>query len=103
MGECVGLKDDITEMKQDIREIKLDLSQHMSRTAASEARLEVMESFVQKSLDVQQSNFKDMLQASKDNQAALNRQLKIALGLFAALSVLVGAFAAWVNAGAPTP
>jgi hypothetical protein len=103
MGECIGLKDDIAEIKQDIKDIKADVSEHIRRTAASEGRLEVMETFVQKSLDVQQSNFKDMLQASKDNQAALNRQLKIALGLFAALSVLVGALAAWINVGAPTP
>jgi hypothetical protein len=103
MGEYEGLKGDIAEIKQDIKDIKADVSEHIRRTAASEGRLEVMETFVQKSLDCQQSNFKDMLQASKDNQAALNRQLKIALGLFAALSVLVGALAAWINAGAPTP
>ncbi len=91
------LKEDISEIKGDIRSIKEDLNQHMSRTAASEARLEVMETFIQKSMEIQQSNFKDMLQSSKDNQAALNRQLKIALGIFAALAVLVGALVPFVN------
>jgi hypothetical protein len=89
---CIdALKGDLTEIKGDIRAIKEDLANHMSRTAASEARLEVMETFLQKSMDIQQSNFKDMLLASEKNQNALNRQLKIALGVFAALAILVGA------------
>jgi biotin-(acetyl-CoA carboxylase) ligase len=88
---------DINEIKGDIREIKADLSEHMSRTAANEARIELMEEFTKQAMTNQQENFKAMLQSNKDNQAALNRQLKIALGVFAALASLIGAFAAFVK------
>jgi hypothetical protein len=103
MGECEGLKGDITEMKQDIREIKEDLSIHMSRTAASEARLEVMEELVKGQLDRNNQIIDKVFEQSDKNQAALNRQLKLSIGVFAAISVLVSALAAWLNAGAPTP
>ena len=95
---CIDvLKEDISEIKGDIKAIKEDVAEHISRTAASEARLEIMETFIQKSMDVQQSNFKDMLLASEKSQNALNRQLKIALGLFAAISVLVGALVPFIR------
>ncbi len=44
----------------------------------------------------QQANFTAMLQSNKDNQAALNRQLKIALGVFGAIALLIGALAKWM-------
>jgi hypothetical protein len=87
----MGTQDDIAEIKQDIREIKGDLSDHMSRTTASEARLDVMEEFLKAAMLNQQENFKAMLQAGKDAQLALNRQLKISLGVFAGLAALVTA------------
>lgn len=107
MAECkkdCELADNIKEIKQDIREIKIDLSEHMSRTAANEARVQMMEDFIKESMANQQKNFDSMLANSKDNIAAmalsakeatlsLNRQLKISLGIFAALAILVGAFA----------
>jgi hypothetical protein len=87
----MGTQDDIAEIKQDIREIKSDLSEHMARTAAGEARLEVMEEFLKTAISSQQENFKAMIQAGKDSQLALNRQLKISLGVFAGLAALVTA------------
>jgi hypothetical protein len=57
----------------------------------------MMEDFAKTALQTQQENFKAMLQSNKDNQAALNRQLKIALGLFAALAALVTAFSAFMG------
>lgn len=89
------MQEDIQEIKGDIKDIKVDLSEHMSRTAANEARIEMMEEFAKTALINQQANFNAMLKSNKDNQAALNRQLKIALGVFAAIAALVTALAAW--------
>jgi hypothetical protein len=86
---------ELSDLKQDIRDIKENLSQHMARTAASEARLEIMEDFTRSAMDNAQKNFTAMLESNEKNQNAMNRQLKIALGVFAALSTFVGALAAW--------
>ena len=83
---------DIAEIKTDIREIKLDLKEHMQRTAASEARIEIMENFVKESVENTQANFTTMVQVTRDNQAALANQLKIALGVITGLATLVAAF-----------
>ena len=87
----------VREIKQDIREIKEDLSVHMARTAASEARLEVVEDFVMKQTDTQQKNFETMVACNEKTLKQFNSQIKLLLGIFSALAVLVGAFAAWVN------
>jgi hypothetical protein len=50
-----------------------------------------MEEFLKAAMLNQQENFKAMLQAGKDAQLALNRQLKISLGVFAGLAALVTA------------
>jgi hypothetical protein len=89
---------DVKIIKQDIAEIKADLRDHMSRTLLNEKRIELMEDFATKALDNQQSNFKDMLKSNKENQTALNRQLKISLGVFAALAVLIGAMVPIISA-----
>lgn len=98
-----SLREDITEIKQDIKEIKVDLAAHMSRTAASEARLEVMEDLVKGQLERNNQIIDKVFEQSDKNQAALNRQLKLSLGLFAAIATLITAIGAWLNAGAPTP
>jgi hypothetical protein len=85
------LKEDITEIKADIRDIKEDLSVHMSRTAANEARLELMENFLQKQVETNNQTMQQFIEQSKENATALNKQLKIALGLFSALAILIAA------------
>ena len=85
---------DVVEIKQDIREIKDDVREHMSRTAANEARIEIMEEFVKASSVQAQDNFKAMLQSNKDNQDALNKQIKLLLGVFTGMAALAGAFVA---------
>jgi hypothetical protein len=84
------IKEDISEIKSDIKEIKEDLSQHMSRTAANEARLELMENFLQKQVETNNQTMQQFIEQSKQSAVALNKQLKLALGIFAALSILVG-------------
>jgi hypothetical protein len=90
------IKEDISEIKSDIKEIKEDLSQHMSRTAANEARLELMETFLQKQVETNNNTMQQFIEQSKQNSLALNKQLKLALGVFAALAALVTALAAWL-------
>jgi septal ring factor EnvC (AmiA/AmiB activator) len=93
----MGTQDDIAEIKQDIREIKSDLSEHMSRTAAGEARLEVMEEFLKTALGNQQENFRLMLDANERSMIQYSRQLKVALGVFAGLAGLVTALVAFLQ------
>lgn len=89
-GGTAEIKEDISEIKSDIKEIKSDLSQHMSRTAANEARLELMETFLQKQVETNNSTMQQFIEQSKQSAVALNKQLKLALGLFTAISVLIG-------------
>ena len=93
----MGTQDDIAEIKQDIREIKNDLSVHMARTAAGEARLEVMEDFLKVALANQQENFKLMLDSNDRSMLQYSRQLKVALGVFAGLAGLVTALVAFLQ------
>lgn len=101
--ECVSekilslVKEDISEIKTDIREIKLDVAEHIARTAASEARLEVMEDLVKGQLERNNQIVDKVFEQSDKNQAALNRQLKISIGVFAAVATLVTALAAWLT------
>jgi len=89
-----SIKEDTVEIKDDIREIKTNLSEHMARTAANEARLELMENFVRGNIENQQKNFELMLKANKETLTQFNRQQKVLLGIFAALAILVSAFLA---------
>jgi hypothetical protein len=75
----------------------------MSRTAASEARLEVMEELVKGQLERNNQVIDKVFEQSDKNQAAMNRQLKIVIGVVAAVSGLVTALASWISSGAPTP
>jgi polyhydroxyalkanoate synthesis regulator protein len=84
-------KDTILEIKSDIHDIKENLAEHMSRTAANEARLELMENFLQKQVETNNQTMQQFIEQSKENSTALNKQLKIALGLFSALAVLIAA------------
>jgi hypothetical protein len=89
------IKEDIAEIKGDIKEIKVDLSNHMSRTSANEARLELMENFIIAQSKENQALVKQMGQqliSQVDKQSTQsNKQLKLTLGLFTALAVLIGA------------
>jgi|688.fasta_scaffold1172353_2 hypothetical protein len=88
-------KDSILEIKSDIKDIKENLSEHMARTAANEARLELMEKYVMEQSKENQTLVKQMGQqliSQVDKQASQsNKQLKLTLGLFTALAVLIGA------------
>jgi cob(I)alamin adenosyltransferase len=97
-NDIAEIKEDLKEIKREIVDIKVDLATHMSRTEYNEKRIESMEEFAKSALTTQQQNFKDMLQAGKDNQAAMNKQLKIALGVFAALAALVAAVVPIISA-----
>ncbi len=90
------IQQDLKEIREDISEIKQDLREHMTRTKHNETRIEFMENFAQKALEAQQENFKDMLKSNKSHQDAQNRQLKIVIGIFAALATLVTAVGTWV-------
>ncbi len=80
------LSTDVAEMKVDMKEIRVDLNLHMSRSAAAEARQDIIEDFVKQAMDSSQSNFQAMLQSNKENQEALNKQLKLALGAITAIT-----------------
>lgn len=88
-------KDAILEIRSDIREIKEDLATHMSRTAANEARLELMESFViNQSKENQQLVMQmgeQLIKQAGDQAGQSNKQLKITLSLFTAISILIAA------------
>ena len=87
------IKNDIKEIKADLNEVKLDLREHMTRTKASEKRIEIMEKSVDQQRD-HNEKIVDLILKSGDKQAMrLNQQLKIALGVFAALATLVTALA----------
>lgn len=104
MGEnCASLREDITEIKADIKDIKADVAEHIRRTALSEGRLELMEDLVKGQLERNNEIIDKVFAQSATNQEALNRQLKLSLGLFAAIATLITAIGAWLNAGAPTP
>lgn len=93
--------DDVEDVLADISKrltaIEINLAEHMARSKASEDRLEFMEDFATKALETQQANFKDMLVSNKDNQASLNKQLKIIISIVTALATLVTATAVWIN------
>jgi hypothetical protein len=91
------IEEKLDEVKEDIGEIKGDLREHMSRTLANEKRIELIEDITTKALDNSQKNLEAILRANKDNQVALNKQLKLALGVFAGLAALVSALAAWIS------
>jgi DNA anti-recombination protein RmuC len=91
------IEEKLDEVRDDISEIKGDLREHMSRTLANEKRIELIEDITTKALDNSQKNLEAILRANKDNQNALNKQLKIALGVFAGLAALVSALAAWIS------
>ncbi len=101
------IKEDIAEIKMDIKvdlkDVKQDLKDHMSRTAANEnqvsvleAQLAVLKDFVKSAMDNQQKNFDAMLKSNASNQAALNKQLKIAMGILAGVAAIITALAAWL-------
>lgn len=89
---CEGLQD----VKEHLANIdgKLDvynqlLEHHIRRT-------DQMEDFVKEQQENNNKIIDKIIAQSDKNQAALNRQLKIALGIFAALAALVTALAAWL-------
>lgn len=104
MGQYDEIKEDVAEIKADIKDIKKDVNEHIRRTDLAEQsvahvqqRIESMEDFMKTTMTTQQENFKLMLEANDKAMARLNSQLKIALGVFAALATLVSAYASFFN------
>lgn len=87
---------DVSSIKVDIKEIQKNLCEHMSRTAANEIRVEIMEKFVEETMENQQKNFDAILKANAENVKALNDQLKISLGVLAGIATIITAIAAWL-------
>jgi hypothetical protein len=91
------------------------LGEVKERLAGIDARLEVynklLEHHIQRTDELQdfvasqQSNstavLDKVIEQSNRNQEALNKQLKISVGIFAAIAALVTALAAWISAGTP--
>ena len=95
MSGCSDLKEDIQEIKSDMKDVKKDLSAHMARTAASEARIEIMEAFVQQSMETQKQNFTQLITIQENNQKSMLSQLKISIGFISGIVSLISAFALW--------
>jgi hypothetical protein len=93
------IKDSIKAVNSDIVELKVDLATYMASTKANEQRIELMETFAKTALEAQQSNFKDMLRSNKDHQNALNKQLKLTIGIVTAIAGLITATGVWVAKG----
>jgi hypothetical protein len=91
------------------------LGEVKERLAGIDARLEVynklLEHHIQRTDELQdfvaaqQANstlvLDKVIEQSNRNQEALNKQLKISVGIFAAIAALVTALAAWISAGTP--
>jgi len=92
MGEhCVNLSEDVKEIKSDIKDIKQDLSEHMSRTAANEARIAMMEDFMKTQTERNNAIMDRFIAQAEANNNGSAKLIKTTLGLFAALAILVGA------------
>ena len=89
--ELNHVREDIGEIKSDIKEIKTNLSEHMSRTAASEARLDLMETFIKGQTTQNNETMDRFITMAEKNAIAQSRLIKTTLGIFAALAILVGA------------
>ena len=90
---CEGLQD----VKEHLAKIDGKLEVYNQLLEHHIQRTDQMEDFVR---DQQKNNNKiidKIIEQSNANQIALNKQLKIALGIFAALAALVTAFAAWLT------
>jgi len=85
------------EIKEDIREIKQDLSVHMARTAASEARIEIMEQEVKESKNHRDAVLQIIVKQAEKARADQLKTIKFTLGIFAAVATLVTALAAWLR------
>jgi hypothetical protein len=90
---CEGLQD----VKEHLSNIDGKLEVYNKLLDHHIRRTDQMEDFVKE----QQSNnnriIDKIILQSNVNQASLNKQLKISLGIFAALAVLVSALAAWLS------
>jgi hypothetical protein len=89
---CEGLQD----VKEHLAHIDGKLEVYNQLLEHHIKRTDQMEDFVR---DQQKNNNKiidKIIEQSNANQVALNKQLKIALGIFAALAALVTALAAWL-------
>lgn len=89
---CDGLQD-VREQLSNIDgklEVYNKLLEHHIR------RTDQMEDFVKEQQSNNNKIIDKIIEQSNKNQAALNRQLKLSLGVFAALAALVTALAAWL-------
>lgn len=88
--EFTEIKSDIREIKTDINDMKLNLAEHMSRTAASEARLDLMEGFIRGQTTQSNETMDRFITMAEKHALAQARLIKSTLGIFAAISILVG-------------
>lgn len=93
---------EVENTRTDLSTLKDQSARTLESLAEAKAQVAIMTQFTAKSIENTQKNFESLLEsqkdsqtsamsASKENQAALNRQLKIALGVFGAIAILVGA------------
>ena len=94
-----SIKEDTQEIKADMKDVKADLSEHMARTAKNEVRIELMETFVVKQAEMQQENFKMMMEQNQNTLSKFNRQAIIMITIFTGISGLITALASWLSNG----
>jgi hypothetical protein len=85
------------EIKEDIKLIKQDLSVHMARTAASEARIEIMEQEVKESKNHRDAVLQIIVKQAEKARVDQLKTIKFTLGIFAAIAALVTALASWLR------
>lgn len=85
-----GVKEHLSNIDGKLEVYNKLLDHHIRRT-------DQMEDFVKEQQDNNNKIIDKIIEQSNKNQTALNRQLKISLGIFAALAVLVSSLAAWLS------
>jgi hypothetical protein len=91
MEHKCGAQDSLVEIKQDIREIKENLSEHMARTAANEAQLEILRNFIRE----QPNMFDRFERMDKTNKVFVYKILigGVVTGLLPLITILIKAWA----------
>jgi septal ring factor EnvC (AmiA/AmiB activator) len=85
-----GVKEHLANIDGKLEAYNKLLDHHIRRT-------DQMEDFVKEQQSNNNKIIDKIITQSNVNQASLNKQLKISLGIFAALAVLVSALAAWLS------
>lgn len=95
----LDVKEALGEIKEDIKEIKQDINEHIRRTAAAEARIDMMEEFVKAQAASQEKVLNIIVQQAEKARIDQGNIIKITLGIFTAIAALVSALAAWFKLG----